>query len=324
MLIALITIAYQRSGLLALPDLPDHVTPAMAGLDKIDSLRLVQEIIDGGIHRGGSHDHAISSASLAVHQYKRGTAEPALKMFKTAMRKDPRNLAIANDFRMHVLRSKRDWLRQHSDQNRMAPKFPHYLVNEPMRTFESIYRVHKIREVKFQLAMSYIDNMLLFPALEIKAPASVQAVEVLTDIIEAPSGDNQFYVPALYARGLNYLYRPFDLEWPEKIKAAPDAASADLAKCVAIGQKVGGGSTELKAELSLALGDAYAREGRLSKARSWWQIAKTMLPEEAFRLRVQKRLSWEDDDVRPHLERLLEKRMNNLEQPLSDMRFMWK
>ena len=117
--------------------------------------------------------------------------------------------------------------------------------------------------------MAWVDEMLLFPALEIKAPSSVQAVDLLTQVIDQ---GNAGYVPALFARGLNHLHRPARLIWPESAKTRRDAAAQDIGRCVAIGRHVSAGSARLRATLALSLGDAYVKDGRLNVARSWWQI----------------------------------------------------
>ncbi|MBI3364785.1 MAG: hypothetical protein HY033_07750 [Ignavibacteriae bacterium] len=166
--------------------------------------------------------------------------------------------------------------------------------------------------------------MLLFPALEIKAPASVEAVEILSGILKQPDVHARYYVPALYARGLNYLYRPFNLVWPERIAAAPDAASNDISLAVAVGQKIGAGSNTLKAELSLSLGDAYAKEGKLNAAHSWWQLANNLAHDDKIRSRVFTRLQWKDEDVASNLEATLQQQMDDIDHPLSDIRFMWQ
>src|SRR5439155_2405241 len=111
----------------------------------------------------------------------------------------------------------------------------------------------------------WVDELLLFPALEIQAPASVESVNLLTSTL----AHDPAYVPALYGRGLNYLHRPARLVWPEARKAAPDAASRDIGRCVAIGRSIGGASPRLVASLALSLGDAYAKEGKPERARSW-------------------------------------------------------
>ncbi|MBI4548569.1 MAG: hypothetical protein HY707_11345, partial [Ignavibacteriae bacterium] len=216
-----------------------------------------------------------------------------------------------------------DWLAANAQKSEIALQLPEYLNDQPVKFFREFVKQMPRREPKLQLALALVDHMLLFPALEIKAPSSVEAVEILTEILQISQTKDKYYVPALYARGLNYLYRPFNLVWPEKIAAPPDAASKDISLAVAVGQKIGAGSNSLKAELSLTLGDAYAKEGKFSLARSWWQLANNMARDEKFRERVFQRLKWNDDEVRQHLEETLQKQMEDLDHPLSDLRFMW-
>ena len=237
------------------------------------------------------------------------------------MEENPANLVFGNVLRMEMLKLKRKWLAANAGRSELALEFPDYLQDEPVRFFRQLAVSHPVREVRLQLALALVDHMLLFPALEIKAPASVEAVGILTELIDHPA--DAYYVPALYARGLNYLYRPFNLVWPEKIAAPPDAASEDLSRCIAVGQKTGKGSDALKAELSLALGDAFAKEGKLDPARSWWQIANNLARDEKFRERVFTRMKWNDDEVSASLEETLQRQMDDVDHPLSDLRFMW-
>ncbi|MBI1805530.1 MAG: hypothetical protein HYR76_00600 [Ignavibacteria bacterium] len=317
---SLIALAYYRAGLLNLPSVSDQLTASDAGLDKLGDLRALD------------HDLALTEASTearplatpvrsALTAIRDGNEETGIHQLQDAVKKDPTNLVVGNALRMETMKLKRKWLAQSANQSEIALNFPEYLRDEPVRFLRELVRRQPSREAKLQLSLALVDHMLLFPALEIKAPSSVEAVEVLTDILnhESPS-----YVPALYARGLNYLYRPFNLVWPERIAAPVDAASNDLSLCVAIGQKIGAGSDRLKAELSLALGDAYAKEGKLSLARSWWQIANNIAHDEKFRTRVFARLQWGDEDVAASLEETLQHQMEDLDHPLSDLRFMWE
>jgi hypothetical protein len=132
------------------------------------------------------------------------------------------------------------------------------------------------------------------------------------------------FVPALYARGLNYLYRPADLVWPEKVPASPDAASRDLSMAIAIARKSQVGGPELKGRAALALGDAYAKEGRLEFARSWWQMANNLAREEAIKQAVFARLSWGDHEVDEKLREAFEQQMQNLDDPPTDLRIIWQ
>jgi len=317
------TFAYLRSGLLNLPKVPGEITPEDTGLNDLNDLKAIDDAIAIGKANDRSNE-ALSLAVLGVTEIGHGIDESGIRHLREAVQADPANLVFGNRLRMEILKQKREWLKKSADAGEIALQFPDYLHDEPVRFFRALVKAHPIREVKLQLALAHVDHMLLFPALEIKAPASVESVEILTDILNHAETNEAYYVPALFARGLNYLYRPFNLVWPEKIATPPDAASKDIALCVAVGRKIGAGSNALKAELSLALGDAYAKEGKLSLARSWWQLANNLAGDEKFRERVFLRLKWEDDEAAASLEQTLQRQMENLEHPVSDLRFVWQ
>jgi len=320
---ALIAAAYLRSGLLNLPSVPEAVTPNDAGLQGLDLMKRMDEAIASGGATDG-RDDAPSLAALAVAEIRKGEHEKGLHRLQEAVRADPTHLVLGNRLRMEVLQLKRAWLRKRADQGEIALDFPDDLRDEPVRFFRELVNLHPAREARLQLALALVDQMVLFPALEIKAPASVEAVEILTGILQDRAANSAYYVPALYARGLNFLYRPFNLVWPERLAAPADAASKDIALAVAVGQQIGVGSDALKAELALSLGDAYAKEGNPSLARSWWQLAKNMARNDTLRERVLLRLKWDDDDVRANLEETLQRQMEDIDHPVSDLRFMWQ
>lgn len=321
-LLSLVGVAYYRSGLLNLPSVPDRVTVYDVGFDGLAGMKSFSDAVMSGVNPDA--DGLSASVRAAIDQIQKGEEGRGIQQLEEATRQNPTNLVVGNTLRMEVFKLKRKWLSINAGKSEIALQFPDYLQDQPIRFFRELVKAKPIREKKFQLALALVDHMLLFPALEIKAPSSVEAVEILTSIIDEPGGAGGHYVPALFARGLNYLYRPFNLVWPERIAAAPDAASKDISLAVAVGQKIGVGSNALKAELSLALGDAYAKEGKLSLARSWWQIANNMARDEKFRERVFLRLKWNDNDVRASLEQTLERQMDDLDHPLSDVRFMWE
>ena len=130
--------------------------------------------------------------------------------------------------------------------------------------------------------------------------------------------EDPVYVPALFGRGLNYLHRPVRLVWPEARKAAPDAASHD------IGRRIGGASPMLVATLALNLGDAYAKEGRPERARSWWQVAQNASRDSLLRAGVRRRFTWSDSNMLDELEAELEHERLDLDHPLSDLSVMWR
>ena len=162
--------------------------------------------------------------------------------------------------------------------------------------------------------------MLLFPALEIKAPASVQSVDLLTQVLDK---DYPAYVPALFARGLNHLHRPARLVWPESARTPKDAAARDIGRCVAIGRRLGAGSARLQATLALSLGDAYVKAGRLNVARSWWQIAQNLCRDEDLQTAVRRRYAWQNEEILDRLEDELDRGRSELDHPMTDLALMW-
>jgi hypothetical protein len=198
-------------------------------------------------------------------------------------------------------------------------RLPVWLANEPLATIRRLEARRADREVTLQHALAWADEIVLYPALEIQAPANVEAVNLLTALLEREPA----FVPALYGRGLNYLHRPIRLVWPESRKAPPDAASHDLGLAVAIGIRIGGASPRLRATLAMALGDAHAREGHPDRARSWWQIAQNA-GDPAIQPAVRRRFAWSDDEMLDRLEAELESRLRDGERPLTDLAVMWQ
>jgi hypothetical protein len=141
-------------------------------------------------------------------------------------------------------------------------------------------------------------------------------VDLLTKLIE---NDNPGYVPALFACGLNHLHRPSRLVWPESAKTPRDAAAQDIGKCVAIGRRFNAGSARLQASLALSLGDAYVKTGRLSVARSWWQIAQNLCHDDDLQASVRRRYGWQNEEILDRLEEELDRSRNELHHPMTDL-----
>jgi hypothetical protein len=234
---------------------------------------------------------------------------------------EPDNLVLANAYRMVVFKLRRDFLSVARKESIALPHFPPELDRQPIAFFEELDRQHPSRETKLDLALAWVDEMLLFPALEIKAPSSVQAVDLLTSVLDR---DGQgYYVPALYARGLNHLHRPARLVWPESIKAPQDAAEKDIGKCVAIGRRLGAGSARLQATLAMNLGDSYVKTGKLSVARSWWQIAQNLCRDADFQASIRRRYEWQNEEILDRLEEELDRGRSELDHPMTDLALMW-
>ncbi len=317
-------IAVRRGGLLDLPAAPPGVTAESAGLANLNELttrgRALEALASGQRSDGTPADSALVQTAAGLAAIRRDDSEHGLAMMRTGLGLAPCDLVLGNGYRMAVLQLRRANLAGAARRQTLAGQMPAWLEHEPIATLERLHAEHPCRETALQLALAWVDELILFGALEIKAPANVESVHQLTELLR----QEPMYVPALFGRGLNYLNRPARLLWREGIKTAPDAASHDLGLCVAIGRRVGGAPPQLVATLALALGDAFAKEGHPERARSWWQIAGNTSRDPALTDSIRRRFGWRDDEVLDRLETELASRMLDLDHPLSDLSFMWR
>ena len=320
--VALLAVAYLRGGLLDLPAVPSGLTAEQSGLAHLDALAARQQALEAAANASASpeSDPALARAAQGLREVRGGDVAGGIDALKQAVEIAPQDLVIGNAYRMAVFHLKRAALADPARVATLAGRLPAPLDAEPLPFLERLAREHPSRETKLQLALGWADELLLYGALEIKAPASVESVKQLDAILER----EPWYVPALYGRGLNYLHRPARLVWPEARKAAPDAASRDFARAVAVGRKIGGGTPRLVGTLALTLGDAYAKEGRGDRARSWWQIAQNANRDPALLDATRRRFAWQDDQLGDRLESELATRMLDLDHPLTDLAVMWE
>ncbi len=324
--------AWSRVGLLDLPSVPRSTTASESGLDDLNQLAWLDDYLRADRSLGlavpmpGFKPPALASEAAVfvrsgIFKIADGEAPGGLENIRKGVRMAPDNLAIGNVYRMEVFRQRREYLAEARLRGSLTPQFPPHLESQPIVFFESLVAEFQTRETKLQLALAWVDEMLLFPALEIKAPASVQAVDILTEVIE---NGNENYVPALFARGLNHLHRPARLVWPESAKTPPDAAVRDIARCVAVGRRIDAGSSGLQAFLAMTLGDAYVKAGRNNVARSWWQIAQNLSHDSNVQSAVRRRYAWNDEEILDRLEQELDRARAELEDPMTDLALMWR
>ena len=300
-LIAVSAFAFSRVGLLDIPNVPANLTLRDTGLDNLPQMKKLDE------------------ACTPLLQAVKKNPEQGLHQMRDEIRKDPDNLVLANAYRMTTFQLRREFLLNQKTNPTIT--FPPYLEKEPIAFFEQLAAEHPSRETKLNLALAWVDTMLLFPALEIKAPASVESVKILSQMID---GSDPYYVPALFARGMNHLHRPARLVWPEADKTPPDAAAQDISHCIAVGRKFGVGSAKLQATLAIALGDSYVKVGKYSKARSWWQIAQNLSGDSSIQQAVRRRYGWQNEEILDRLEEELDRARAALDNPMTDLRMMWE
>jgi tetratricopeptide (TPR) repeat protein len=326
LLAALAVVAWLRAGMLDLPAVPANLTLEAAGLSGLEQRKQLNQLIWSAPQAGQqaqkppTFTEAAGLVQRGIAAYRRGETKDALDLMQQGIRLDPNNLVLANAYRMVVFALRRDFLASARRELMLTPKFPPELDRQPIVFFEELDRRHSTRETNLHLALSWVDEMLLFPALEVKAPASVQAVDLLTKVIEK---DDPGYVPALFARGLNHLHRPSRLVWPESAKTRRDAAAQDIGKCVAIGRRFNAGSARLQAGLALSLGDAYVKAGRLGVAHSWWQIAQNLCHDDDLQASIRRRYGWQNEEILDRLEEELDRSRGELEHPMTDLALMW-
>jgi tetratricopeptide (TPR) repeat protein len=323
---ALATFAWFRTGMLDLPAVPANLTLEAAGLSGLAQMKQLNELIWSAPSPGRQSEkppgltEAAALVQRGIAACRHGDTTEALDLMRQGIRLEPDNLVLANAYRMVVFGLRRDFLAAARRESKFTPKFPAELDRQPIAFFEELDRQHGTRETKLHLALAWVDEMLLFPALEMKAPSSVQSVDLLTQVIE---NDNPGYVPALFARGLNHLHRPSRLVWPESTKSPRDAAVQDIGKCVAIGRRFNAGSARLKATLALSLGDAYVKAGRLGVAHSWWQIAQNLCHDDDLQASIRRRYSWQNEEILDRLEEELDRSRSELDHPMTDLAIMW-
>jgi len=309
------------SGLIGLPEVPQSLTAQEAGLAGLPQWKETARRLSNpvGTEELTSLDDPIDRARLAIAKLSAGQVDEGLALFSAALAERPDDIALGNELRMRVHGQKRAFFEAARAAGNRMPQLPEGLRKEPLATLERIAAQKPSREIRFQIGMAHADTMILYPALEIRAPASVDSVKAFTGILAAEA----FYVPALVGRGLNHIHRPRNLVWPEKPAPPPDAGSHDVALAVAAGRKVGGASDRLEAILMMLLGDAYAHEEQVDQAKSWWATAAESTNDPDVREQLRLRASWRDAEVPDRLDAHLAERLADLDHPLTDLSFLW-
>ena len=316
------------SRLAGLPEVPADLTAEETGVAGLDHCAAVASQLvrpldpdEAAAFEAAPPDDPFEKARWALHLWSaERDGAGALQWFGEAVVAEPTDLVLGNRYRMLVYEMKRSFFDEARREGRRNPELPEHLSEVPFALLEAVADSDPGREIELQIALAYVDRMILYPALEIKAPASIDSVRRLSAILD---GGDPHYIPALFARGLNYLHRPRNLVWPEKPAPAPDAASRDLGLAAAAGAKVGGAPPRLRAIVLITLGDAYAREGHPGVARSWWAAARELVDSPDLLESIALRMSWPDGQVADRLEAHLATQMADRLHPASDLSFLW-
>jgi tetratricopeptide (TPR) repeat protein len=328
--LGLAIVAYRRGGVLDLPPVPSGVTIEAAGLDNLGALRERARALEtmtsradvrGAVLEGDVH---LAKAAEGLAAVRRGEGEPGLQKIREALSEQPDDMVIGNAYRMSVMSLRRSALAKGANRETLAERLPAYLQGEPVATLDQLYRKHPSRDTGFQLALGWVDDILLTPKPEARVVAGLASMRLLNEIL----AKDPYYVPALCARGAGYLNPPARIDfipaWRETLRPVPNAASRDLALCVAIGRYVGAGSAHTAAEQAINLGDAYAKEGQPERARSWWQLAQNASRDADLLEAVRRRYNWRDSELVEQLEAEREVRAADLDHPLTDLSPTWQ
>jgi hypothetical protein len=330
LLLVLGVVAYRRGGVLDLPPVPGGLTLENTGLGNIGALRerarALDSMISGaatdGRARGG--DASLTKAAEGIVMVRRGEGEAGLRMVREALSEQPGDLVLGNAYRMAVLSLRHAALVNDENRETLAEHLPSYLEGESVATLERLNREHPSREAAFQLSVAWIDEVVLSPKPEGRLPASVANMKLLDEIL----AKDPYYLPAICSRGLGYLNLPARIDiipaWKESLRPSPNAASRELGRCVAIGRTVGAGSPELAGSQAMNLGDAYAKEGRPDRARSWWQLAQNASRDRSLQEAIQRRFAWRDEELIDQLEAERNAAVQDVDHPVTDLSSIWR
>jgi tetratricopeptide (TPR) repeat protein len=183
-----------------------------------------------------------------IHQ---GQLEHGLAYLQAAALSDPDNLRLNNDFRL-ALRNNNRFAQEEAFFTQQAKKI-------------------KSANTSIGLALAYVDEMRSCPrppdGLVCQAQDSSHSISTLTEVLAL----HPYNIIARYARGLNNLY------WPSLMGHLPQAQE-DLQYAIALLRPLGSVSGVFSEQAYTALGDVFAKDGKIDKARNIWQNGEIVVP----------------------------------------------
>lgn len=240
---------------LSLPTLPTHLSAADLGLSGWQDYRLAlpkNALNDPALPPSPRVESSIAPLEDAAGQslIQQGQLKRGLAYMQAAAQSDPNNLRYNNDYRLAL----RD----------------HKLYTQEEVFFSQQVQQSKAANTAIGLALAYVDEMRACPrppdGLVCQAQDSYRSISVLTGILTL----HPYNIIARYARGLNDLY------WPSLMGHLPQA-QVDLEYTVALLHPLGTISSGLAAQAYTALGDVFAKDGQVGKARNVWLNGKLMV-----------------------------------------------
>lgn len=184
---------------------------------------------------------------------QQGELDHGLAYLQAAALSVPDNLRYANDYRLAL----RD----------------HGRYSDEETFFTQQMQALKTPASHLNLALAYVDEMRSCPrppdGLVCQAQLSSRSIDELTIVLTAQPNN----IIARYARGLNHLY------WPPLMEHLPKA-QVDLQYAVALTKPLAslGPGRAFIPQAYTALGDVFAKDGKVDAARNVWQIGLQEAP----------------------------------------------
>ena len=159
--------------MLDLPAVPSTVTQDAAGLQDLEKMKQLDDMLWSTSKSGTTPVMPLSDAALLVERgifdAQHGKMQ-GLEQMRQGIRLEPTNLVLANAYRMVVFGLRRDFLAAARRESTALPHFPPELERNQWFSSRDLTSASVTRN-QTCFGLGWVDEMLLFPALEIKAPS---------------------------------------------------------------------------------------------------------------------------------------------------------
>jgi tetratricopeptide (TPR) repeat protein len=241
---------------LSLPALPANLTAADLGLTGWQDYQLplpAHPLADPHLPGAPQVNPSLALLEDAAGQalIQQGQLNRGLAYLRAAAQSDVENLRYSNDYRLAL----RD----------------HKLYSDEFTYFSQLAKQNTSPNVLISFALTYVDQMRSCPTppdgLVCQAQDSWNSINVLNGVIDK----HPYNVIARFARGLNHLY------WPSLMGHLP-LAQIDLQYAVALTRPLASISRAFIPQAYAALGDVFAKDGKVEQARNVWLNGEAVVP----------------------------------------------
>lgn len=241
---------------LALPALPASLSAADLGLDAWRDYQQplpTNPLANAQLPSTPQVNPALALLEDAAGQalIRQGELEKGLSYLQAALQSDPHNLRYSNDYRLAL----RD----------------HQRFSEELAYFTHVAAEDTSANALINQALAYVDLMRSCPrppdGLVCQAQNSWNSINILSKVLAT----HPYNVIARFARGLNNLY------WPSLMGHLPQAQT-DLQYSVALTRPLSAITQAFTADAYIALGDVFAKDGKIDQARNVWLNGLQLVP----------------------------------------------